>query len=255
MIQLIEIKTGSAFWEIDGIILRFQRKKCIGDKLTGQLIKEYRDLLLNEAYRKEPMKLRELDRVLGDVILLRIGVEVYFEAFMKIFSYYTEHYVKEWCDAGKRFSSNRTSVFPVFVYMFKNELTDKSDSPVAILRNTPCRNHFFLDIYEEKFTSFWAERIKSKIEEQEPLCGITEQIGSLQTTKSFCQLPALATTVYLQTMSNKFTQERRNITVQSFYRSFLGSNVAMSRERFAPDFVSMADKAVQREHEIQRRIF
>lgn len=255
MIQLIEIKTGSAFWEIDGIILRFQRKKCIGDELTGQLIKEYRDLLLNEAYRKEPMKLRELDRVLGDVILLRIGVEVYFEAFMKIFSYYTEHYVKEWCDAGKRFSSNRTSVFPVFVYMFKNELTDKSDSPVAILRNTPCSNHFFLDIYEEKFTSFWAERIKSKIEEQEPLYGITEQIGSLQTTKSFCQLPAPATIVYLQTMSNKFTQERRNITVQSFYRSFLGSNVAMSRERFAPDFVNMADNAVQREHEIQCRKF
>jgi hypothetical protein len=36
MIKLIEIKTGSAFWEIDGVILRFQRKKSIGDVLTEQ---------------------------------------------------------------------------------------------------------------------------------------------------------------------------------------------------------------------------
>lgn len=255
MIELIEIKTGSAFWEIDGVVIRFQRKKSIGDDLTGYLIKEYRDLLLSENYRKEPMKINELEGVLGSVVLLRIGAEVYFEAFIRMFSYYTELYVKEWCDAGKRFSANKTSVFPVFVYMFRNQLVNKAESPVGFLKNTPCDNQLFLDIYEEKFTAFWSERIKAKIEKQETLYAIKEQIGSLQTTKSFCRIPIQIVTSYLQTMASGFTKERRIITVQSFYRCFLGNNVAMSRERFAIDFVRLADNTVKREYDIQCRKF
>lgn len=56
-------------------------------------------------------------------------------------------------------------------------------------------------------------------------------------------------------MAAGFTKERRIITVQSFYRSFLGSDVAMSRERFATDFVKLADNTVKREHDIQHRKF
>jgi integrase len=255
MIRLIEIKTGSAFWEIDGVILRFQRKKCIGDTLTGQLIEEYRELLLNESYRKNPLKICELDSVLGDVILLRIGAEVYLEPFLKMFAYYAECYVQEWCDAGKRFSTNKTSMFPVFVYMFRNRLADKVDSPVAILRNIPCDNQLFLNIYEQKFSAFWAKQIKRKVEGQEPLYAIKEQIGVLQTTESFCRLSIDAATDYLQAMASNFTKERRIITVQSFYRSLLGSNLAMSRERFYPDFVRMADVVVQKEFALQCRKF
>lgn len=251
MIRLIEIKTGSAFWEIDGVVLRFQRKKSIGDDVTGQLIGEYRDLLRDESYREKPDKLRGLAGVLGDVILLRIGVEIYFHAFMKMFSYYTEQYVKAWADAGKRFSTNQTSLFPVFAYLFKNQLSDTADSPVAILRNVACNHKIFLDVYEEKFTLFWTDQIKSRIERQEPLCSIKEQIGALQATKSFCRLPANAAKAYLQAMADRFTQERRIITVQNFYRSIFGSNLAISRERFEPDFVGMADETVQREYELQ----
>lgn len=32
MIQMLEIRTGSAIWEIDGTILRFQRLKKAGDE-------------------------------------------------------------------------------------------------------------------------------------------------------------------------------------------------------------------------------
>lgn len=255
MIKLIEIKTGSAFWEIDGVILRFQRKKCIGDVLTGQLIGEYRELLLNEGYRDNPIKICELNSVLGDVILLRIGVEVYFEAFMKMFTYYTERYVKEWCDAEKRFITNKTSMFPVFVYMLRNRLVDKTDSPVAILKNIQCDNQLFLDIYAEKFSAFWTEQIKRKVQGQESLYAVKEQIGALQTTESFCRLSTTTATDYLQTMANRFTKERKIITVQSFYRSLLGSSLAMSRERFNPDFVRLADEVVQKEYILQCKMF
>jgi len=255
MIRLIKIKTGSAFWEIDGVILSFKRKKLIGDTLTGQLIEEYRELMLNESYRKNPLKICELDSVLGDIILLRIGAEVYHDPFLKMFAYYTERYVQEWCDAGKRFATNKTSMFPVFVYMFRNRLVDKVDSPVGILRNIPCDNQLFFNIYEQKFSAFWAKKIKRKVEEQEPLNDIKEQIGGLQTTESFCRLSIADATDYLQAMASNFTNERRIITVQSFYRSLLGSNLAMSREWFYPDFVRMADVVVQKEFTLQSREF
>lgn len=215
MIKLVEIKTGSAFWEIDGVILRFQRKKSIGDERTGRLIEEYRDLLQKESYLENQEKLCKLVGVLGDVILLRIGVEVYFDAFMKMFAHYTERYVKAWCDAGKKFHTNKTSLFPVFVYLFRNQLMDTADSPLAILRNVSCDNQILLDIYEEKFTAFWTEQIRSKVDAWEPLFAIKEQIGVLQATKSFCRLPADNAKAYLQAMAERFTKERRIITVQS----------------------------------------
>ena len=111
MIKLIEIKTGSAFWEIDGVILRFQRKKSIGDVLTEQLIGEYRELLLNEEYKEHPTKICEINAILGDVILLRIGIEIYFETFIKMFAYYTERYIRAWELSDKKL----VSIFCLFL--------------------------------------------------------------------------------------------------------------------------------------------
>ena len=34
MIQMLEIRTGSAIWEIDGTILRFRRLKNVGDAVV-----------------------------------------------------------------------------------------------------------------------------------------------------------------------------------------------------------------------------
>lgn len=255
MIKLIEIKTGSAFWEIDGVIFRFQRKKSIGDVLTEQLIGEYRELLLNEEYKEHPTKICEINAILGDVILLRIGIEIYFETFIKMFAYYTERYIRAWELSDKKLVSNRTSMFPAFVYMFKNQLVDKSDSPIAILKNIPCDNQCFFDIYEEKFSAFWKIQVKNKVEEKEPLDNIRVRIGALMTTASLAQLPTVMITEYLEYMANKFTMERKLITIQSFCRSLMGSNLMMSRERFDPDFVRMVDVVVKKEYQHQCKKF
>jgi integrase len=255
MIKLIEIKTGSAFWEIDGVILRFQRKKSIGDALTEQLIREYRELLLKEEYKEHPTKICEIDSILGDAILLRIGIEVYFEAFIKMFAYYTERYVKAWGKSDKKLVSNRTSMFPAFVYMFKNQLVDKLDSPIAILKNIPCDNQYFFDIYEEKFSAFWIEQAKNNVQERETLDDIRMRIGALMTTASLAQLPKVMIMEYLEYMANKFTMERKLITIQSYCRSLLGSKLMMSRDRFDPDFVRLVDVVVKKEYQHQCKKF
>jgi len=255
MIKLIEIKTGSAFWKIDGVIIRFQRKKSIGNVLTEQLIREYKELLLNEEYKEHPTKICEIDSILGDVILLRIGIEIYFEAFIKMFTYYTESYVRAWGMSDKKLISNRTSMFPAFVYMFRNQLVDKSDSSIAILRNSSCDNQCFFDIYEEKFSAFWIIQVKNKVEEKEPLDDIRERIGALKTTDCFAQLPTDMITGYLDFMANKFTKARKLITVQLFCRSLLGSKLMMSRERFNTDFVRLIDEIVKKEYRYQCKKF
>lgn len=176
MIKLVEIRTGSTFWEIDGVTVRFQRKKSVGDALTKQLIEEYRELLIHEAYRDYPVKICEIDNLLGDIVLLRIGVEVYFEAFMKMFAYYTEGYIEAWSKSDKKFVTNRTSMFPVFVYMFKKRMVDTSESPVSILKNISCNKKDFLEIYEAKFSDFWIEKIVKKVKEEELLDDIREKL-------------------------------------------------------------------------------
>ncbi len=255
MIKLLEIKTGSAFWEIDGVILRFQRKKSIGDVVIEQLIGEYRELLLNETYKEYPAKICDINNALGDVILLRIGIEVYFDAFIKMYEYYIERYVRAWGMSDKKLVSNRTSIFPAFVYMFKNQLVDKSDCSIAILRNSPSDNQCFFDIYEEKFSAFWIVQVKKKVEEKELLNDIRERIGAMMTTNSFAQLPSDMITEYLDFMANKFTKARKLITVQLFCRSFLGSKLTTSRERFNSDFVRLVDKVVKKEYQYQCKKF
>lgn len=51
MIQMLEIRTGSAIWEIDGTILRFQRLIKAGDEEVENRINQYKSLLLEERYR------------------------------------------------------------------------------------------------------------------------------------------------------------------------------------------------------------
>ena len=45
MIQMLEIRTGSAIWEIDGTILSFRRLKNVGDAVVERRINQYRSLL------------------------------------------------------------------------------------------------------------------------------------------------------------------------------------------------------------------
>jgi hypothetical protein len=76
-------------WDIDGTVLRFQRRKRVDDELTGRTIERYRELLLDETYKSCPQMLRDIACILTDNILARIGIEVYQKQFLKMFQHYS----------------------------------------------------------------------------------------------------------------------------------------------------------------------
>ena len=255
MIKLIEIKTCTAFWDIDGTVLRFQRRKRVDDELTGRTIERYRELLLNETYKSCPQMLRDIACILTDNILVRIGIEVYQKQFLKMFEYYSKLYVEQWEQAGKCFISNKTAMFPVFEFMFRNRLVEQPDSPITILRDIPCDSKIFLNIFEECFSSFWAGKIREKVLKQETLAPIRERIGPLRTTQYLCFLPETVITDYLKTIAGRFTRQRRLITTQNFCLELLGSDTSISGPRFHPRFVTLVAAAVRCEFEIQCQKF
>ena len=81
MTQLIEIKTCTALWSVDGVPLRLQRRKNINDRLTQQTIEQYREFIQDEAYKSSPQVLCEIAEILTDSSIVRIGMVVYQEQF------------------------------------------------------------------------------------------------------------------------------------------------------------------------------
>jgi hypothetical protein len=255
MIKLLEIKTCTAFWDIDGTVLCFQRRKRVDDELTGRTIERYRELLLDETYKSCPQMLRDIACILTDNILARIGIEVYQKQFLKMFQHYSTLYVEQWEQAGKCFVSNKTAMFPVFEFMFRNRLVEQPNSPLVLLRDISCDSKIFLNIFEECFSSFWVNKIREKVLGQETLAPIRERIGPLRTTQYLCFLPETVITDYLKIIAGRFTQQRRLITTQSFCLELLGSDTSISSPRFHPRFVTLVAAEVRREFEIQCQKF
>lgn len=255
MIELIEIKTCTALWSVDGILLRLQRRKHTDDKLTQQAIETYRDLLLNESYKNSLQMLCEISGILTDSSIVRIGMDVYREQFQKMFAYYAKLYTELWEQSRKCFSCNKVSMFPVFEFMFRNRLVEQPESPIIILKGVACDSKIFLDIFEDCFSSFWAAKITEKVKAKETLSAIRKRIGSLRTTQYLCILPEPVITEYLRTLAGSFTQQRRLITTQSFCHELLGRGTSVSAPRFHPEFVTLVAAAVQHEFAIQYHEF
>lgn len=255
MTQLIEIKTCTALWSVDGVPLRLQRRKNIIDRLTQQTIERYREFIQDEAYKSSPQVLCEIAEILTDSSIVRIGMAVYQEQFLKMFEHYTRLYVKEWEQSEKCFSSNKVSMFPVFEFMLRNRLVDQPESPITILKAVACDNKIFLDTFEKCFSAFWAEKIGERIDQQEDLSAIREKIGAQSTTEYLCLLPEQKVREYLCAISGKFTDERRLITTQSFCKEVLGNDIYVSSPRFHTGFASLAAETVKQEFALQRRKF
>lgn len=255
MTQLIEIKTCTALWSVDGVPLRLQRRKNINDRLTQQTIERYREFIQDEAYKSSPQVLCEIAEILTDSSIVRIGMVVYQEQFLKMFEHYTRLYVKEWEQSEKCFSSNKVSMFPVFEFMLRNRLVDQPESPITILKAVACDNKIFLDTFEKCFSAFWAEKIGERIDQQEDLSAIREKIGAQSTTEYLCLLPEQKVREYLCAISGKFTDERRLITTQSFCKEVLGNDIYVSSPRFYPGFASLAAETVKKEFALQCRKF
>ena len=117
MIQMLEIRTGSAIWEIDGTILRFRRLKNVGDAVVERRINQYKSLLLEERYRANQEELIGITEILGEVILLKIGSEAFYKKFFQMFRFYCSRFMEAWKSSEKYMVSNKVSMFPALQYI------------------------------------------------------------------------------------------------------------------------------------------
>lgn len=255
MIRMLEIKTGSAIWDIDGTILRFNRLKKIGDEEVKKQIIRYKTILQEGCYRKNPKELIRIASLLGEIILLKIGVEAYQKDFFQMFDYYCERYMEEWKESEQCMISNKISVFPALFFMFRGKIVGAGACNLASLRGLSCGGQKFQDIFREKVRLFWTKEISSIVEKNEDLQAIKDKIGIMLVTECFMGLSEEQVDSYLKEAAKSFTKKRIIITVQSYYRSIIGNDINMNRTRYFQPFVEKADKFVDMEYQIQCRKF
>ena len=251
MIKLIGIKTSSAIWEIDGIVIKTQRLKNVGNEKIEKNISDYINLMTSGNYKRNPNELYKIAETLGSTMILKIGTDIYLNYFLKMFDYYTKEYIKQWAEIGGVIISNKISMFPVFEYMFQGKIVEKEDSNIAILRSSTSDNAMFFKVFDKRFSEFWTAEIKSTVKNQNLLVEIEKRIGCLRVTKYICRLPKEEVKKYLENIAKDFTKTRCTITVQKYYHKLLGNNISVSRKRFDPIIVALIDEIVNEEYKIQ----
>ncbi|MGL6219184.1 MAG: tyrosine-type recombinase/integrase [Lacrimispora sphenoides] len=255
MVQMIEVERGGyCLWDIDGITVRIRSRKDVDCTLFCQAIMQYCNLLKTESYQTNPEKLCAIAAIMGDVALIRIGLEVFEDSFSKMYEHYSKRYIDQLYQSGKCVSIRRVNMLPVFDLMFKNVLTDRFDGSLLIPTRIPCAPHF-RRIFEREFAAFWVHAIAEKIQSGEPLYSISERIGTMLTSIYVCHLPDNDVIHYFEVFARSFTGRRMIITVQDFYRMILKSDITIKRKGLHQQFVELSGAVVQREYEIQLNIF
>ena len=253
MVHLLENKTSGALWEIDGIVLRLRRRTCIGDELVKETIQQYQDILSTESYLRTPNILQEIASILGCVAIVRIGMEVYQDRFLRMFGHFVERYVERWAQSEECFVTNKVSAKPIFNFMF----CDDSDKALysIILREVPRGRKLFQDAFADRFSAFWIKELERKVRAKERLEPVVERIGILYTTEFLGRLPEGLLSDYLTSFAQLFTAQRKIIIIKDWYSKIFGSKRHMSNPRLHPSFVKLAKCVFQREYEIQREKF
>lgn len=255
MIQMLEIRTGSAIWEIDGAILCFQRLKKSGDEEVARRINQYKSLLLEERYRANQEELIGITEILGEVILLKIGSEAFHNEFFQMFRFYCSRFMEAWKNSEKCMVSNKVSMFPALHYMFYGKVEGTEACNLAALRGLSCGNEIFQKIFREEFAGFWIKELGSMIERNESLGVMVDKIGTRMVTECAMELQDGQLTPYLIRKARMFTDNRTIITAQSYYRIILGSKINMNRSRFFEPFVERIDQVLESEYALQCRRF
>lgn len=248
---MLEIRTGSAIWEIDGTILRFQRLKKAGDEEVESRINQYKSLLSEERYRANQEELIGITGILGEVILLKIGSEVFHNEFFQMFRFYCSRFMEAWKNSEKCMVSNKVSMFPALHYMFYGKLEGTEACNLATLRGLSCGNEIFQKIFREEFAGFWIKELGIMIERNESLGAMADKIGTRMVTEYAMELQDGRLKQYLIRKAREFTDNRTIITGQSYYRIILGSKINMKRNRFFEPFVERVDQILESEYALQ----
>ena len=177
MVELLRIKTSTAVWNIDGVEMRFQRRKNTSDDQTKLAIEKYIYFLVNNEYEKDWMSLKNIMMILTDTMVIRIGMTIYRNEFLKMFEYYSRVYVREWSDSNKSFRTNKLTVFPVFEFMFKNSLCNVQETNSAILKCIESDTNIFRKILDEQFCSYWKNKISDCIANNRSLGQVCKRLA------------------------------------------------------------------------------
>ncbi|MCR4436677.1 MAG: hypothetical protein QHH06_12995 [Clostridiales bacterium] len=254
MIKMLEIKTCTAFWDIDGTIMRFQRRKRVRDETMGIKIAQYKELLLGNLYEAHPEMLCEINDVLDEVILVRIGFEVYRDDFLRMFKFYAQSYIKRWDKSDKVVQGRKISIFPVFQLMFKNEMVDIEESPIIVLRPIE-GNEIFMNIFEMQFAEYWKGRIQKAVLDKDTLVAIRKKIGPVRATRYFMCLPENMALGYLESMAGKFMENREIINRQKLHIKLFGEDGSKLIRDYCKEFIVPFSTTVQNEYEVQTQKF
>lgn len=255
MIQMLEIRTGSAIWEIDGIILCFRRLKNAGDEAVEKRITQYKSLLLEERYRANKEELIGITEILGEVILLKIGSETFHDEFFQMFRFYCSRFMEAWKSSEKYMVSNKVSMFPALHYMFYGKVEGTEACNLAALRGLSCGNEIFQKIFREEFAGFWIKEIGSIVARNESLKAVADKIGIRMVMECAMELQDGQLLPYLIKKARTFTDNRTIITAQSYYRMILGKEIGMNRNKFFEPFVNQTDQILEKEYALQCRKF
>ena len=221
MIQMLEIRTGSARWEIDGTILRFRRLKNVGDAVVERRINQYKSLLLEERYRANQEELIGITEILGEVILLKIGSEAFYKKFFQMFRFYCSRFMEAWKSSEKYMVSNKVSMFPALHYMFYGKVEGTEACNLAALRGLSCGNEIFQKIFREEFAGFWIKEIGSIVARNESLKAVADKIGIRMVMECAMELQDGQLLPFLMKKARTFTDNRTIITAQRFVRKSL----------------------------------
>lgn len=255
MVELLRIKTSTAVWNIDGVEMRFQRRKNTSDDQTKLAIEKYISFLVNNEYEQDWMSLKNIMKILADTMAIRIGMTIYRNEFLNMFGYYSGVYVREWADSNKSFTTNKLTVLPVFEFMFRNNLCNVQETNPYILKCIEGDSDIFSHILNEQFCSYWKNKISDCIGNNTSLEQMCEKIGLSYTVKIFNGIEDAYKNEYLKHFAQDFTRKRQGITLQSFYIRILGKASGISKCQDADIFRKRAEEIVKNEQKLQYKIF
>ena len=256
MVELIEIKTCTAFWRIEGKIFRFQRRKRISDDDTKTAIEKYIKIMADKEYLIESDCVSKVGETLSDTIMLHIGMELYKDEFCDMFKWFSVKYMEIWDSLCVVFGTNRITNYGVFMLMFHNEFVSNDIGYVDVLKCIDENNSIFQNIFEKVKYEFWYKIVKRNVLCSETLEFISKKIGLGYTGKLINEIEKEALQEYFNDIASNFTKNREIISLKKFNCKIFGEyKYSLSEKRFPDELVVLIKEIVKREYDLQCKKF
>lgn len=256
MVELIEIKTCTAFWSIEGKIFRFQRRKKTSDEDTKTAIEKYIEIMIDKGYLIESDCVSKVGKTLSDTIMIHIGMELYKDKFCDMFKWFSVKYMEIWESSQAMFGTNRITNYGVFKLMFHNEFIISDIGYGAVLKCIEGDNSIFQNIFEKVKREFWYKITEQKVLSGEMLEHISKKIGLGYTGKLINEVDKDILKEYFNGIASNFTKSREIISLKRFYCKMFGEyKYSLSEKRFPDELVVLIKEIVKREYELQCKKF